>query len=314
MWSDLLFSLDIVAPIVLIIAVGFGARKIGLIGEEGIKQGNRLVFYIFLPLLLFYNTQSSQLDLAADLTTILYAVGTVILCFLVLFILVPRIIKDRNLIGVVIQGVFRANYAIYGIPLVMLIYPDADISVAAMIVICVIPIFNVLSTVALILYGGGKASVWKIVKGILLNPLIIGTVLGLVFLLLQIRLPSVIDTSVEKLGSIATPFALFLLGTNIDFTKAKTNLKLLSSTVLARLIVFPVIFLSGAVLIGIRDINLAALIALYASPTAVSSYPMAQQLGGDVDFAAQQVVFTTVFSGVTIFIFLFILKSLGYLA
>ncbi|MBN1778377.1 MAG: AEC family transporter [Clostridiales bacterium] len=314
MWSDLLFSVNTVVPIILIIAAGCGARKIGLLGEEGVKQGNRLVFYIFLPLLLFYNTKDSNIDVAVDLTTILYAVVTVILCFLLLFIFVPRLVKERNLIGVVIQGIGRANYAIYGIPLVMLIYPGADISIAAVIVICVIPIFNVLSTVALILYGGGKTTVWKIVKGILLNPLIIGTALGLAFLLLKIRLPEIIDIPVQKLGSIATPFALFLLGTNIDFSKAKTSIRLLSASVIVRLIVFPVIFLSGAVLVGIRDINLAALIALYASPTAVSSYPMAQQLGGDVDFAAQQVIFTTTFSGVTIFIFLFILKSLGYLA
>ena len=314
MWSDLLFSLNTVVPIILIIAVGFIARIFKLLGPEGIKQGNRLVFYIFLPLLLFSNTKSSQIDLTADLTTILYAVGTVILCFGILFLLVPRFVKDRNYVGVVIQGIARANYAIYGIPLVMLIYSNADISIAAVIVICVIPIFNVLSTIALILYGSGKTSAWKIVKGILTNPLIIGTVLGLLFLLLKIQLPAILESPIEKLGSIATPFALFLLGTNIDFTKAKTNLKLLSWSVIARLILFPILFLGGAVLIGIRDVNLAALIALYASPTAVSSFPMAQQLGGDVDFAAQQVIFTTAFSGLTIFFFLFILKTMGFLA
>ncbi|MBE0601202.1 MAG: AEC family transporter, partial [Firmicutes bacterium] len=301
-------------PIILIIAVGYLARLLGLLGAEGIKQGNRLVFYIFLPLLLFYNTKDSQIDLAVDLVPILYAVGTVILCFLLLFLLIPRLVKDRDYVGVVIQGIGRANYAIYGIPLVMLIYPDSDISIAAVIVICVIPIFNILSTVALILYGKGKTSVWKIVKGVLTNPLIIGTVLGLLFLLLKIKLPSVLEIPIQKLGSIATPFALFLLGTNIDFSKAKTNLKLLSWSVAARLVLFPVVFLAGAVCIGIRDVNLAALIALYASPTAVSSFPMAQQLGGNVDFAAQQVIFTTAFSGFTIFLFLFLLKSLGYLA
>lgn len=314
MWSDLLFSLNTVVPIILIIAAGFLARIFKLLGPEGIKQGNRLIFYIFLPLLLFSNTRASQIDLAADMTTILYAVGTVILCFAILFLLVPRFVKDRSYVGVVIQGVARANYAIYGIPLVLLIYPNGDISIAAVIVVCVIPIFNILSTIALILYGSGKTSVWAIVKGILTNPLIIGTVLGLLFLLLGIRLPAILEIPIEKLGSIATPFALFLLGTNIDFTKAKTNLKLLSWSVAARLLIFPVLFLGGAVLIGIRDVNLAALIALYASPTAVSSFPMAQQLGGDVDFAAQQVIFTTVFSGLTIFFFLFILKAMGFLA
>lgn len=314
MWSDLMFSVNTVVPIILIIAAGFVARILGLLGEEGIKQGNRLVFYIFLPLLLFDNTRSSRFDLAVNAVPIVYAVVTVILCFAILFLLVPRIVRDRNYVGVIIQGIGRANYAIYGIPLVMLIYPGSDTSIAAVIVICVIPIFNVLSTVALILYGNEKTSVWKIVKGILTNPLILGTALGLLFMLLKLELPTILSNPIRQLGGIATPFALFLLGTNIDFAKAKTNLKLLSWSVISRLLLFPLLFLSGAVLIGIRDVNLAALIALYASPTAVSSFPMAQQLGGDVDFAAQQVIFTTAFSGITIFLFLFILKSMGYLA
>lgn len=315
MWSDLLFSLDIVLPIMLMIAVGFAARKLHWIGPEGIKEGNRCIFYIFLPLLLFNNIRSSQIGEGVDIKTVIYAVVTVLLCFAILFWLVPRIAKDRNTYGVLIQGIARSNYAIYGIPLIMMIYPDSDTSIAAIIVICVIPIFNVVSTIALMKYGNGaKKKAWDIVKGILENPLIIGTMLGLVFFWLQIQIPTVLDTPIQKLGSIATPFALFLLGTNMDFGLAKANRRVLSLSVTARLLVFPILFLTGAVLLGIRDVSLAALIALYGSPTAVSSFPMTQQLGGDADLAAQQVVFTTAFSGITIFIFLFVLKSLGYLA
>jgi len=314
MWNDFVFSANIIIPIMLMIGAGFIARITGLIGKEGIKQGNRCVFYIFLPLLLFINIKETQVDRIADLTTIVYAVVTMILCFALMFVLVPRIAKDRSTYGVLIQGIARANYAIYGIPLVTLIYPDRDITIAAIIVIFAIPIFNVFSTIALMMYGDAKKSVWDITRGVLLNPLILGTALGFVFLLFNLRLPSVIETPVQKLGGIATPLALFLLGTNIDFSKAKTNLKLLIGSVTARLVIFPVIFLTGAVLLGVRDVNLAVLIALYGSPTAVSSFPMAQQLGGDADLAAQQVIFTTAFSGVTIFLWLFILKSLGFLA
>ena len=252
--------------------------------------------------------------MAADLTTILYAVGATVISFGFLFLLIPKIVKDRNTYGVLIQGIARANYAIYGIPLVTMIYPGRDISIAAMIVVCVIPIFNVFSTIALMTYGGGKASARVIAKGVLLNPLIIGTALGFMFLLLDVRLPGVLQTAVKQLGGIATPLALFLLGTSIDFTSAKTNLRLLTGAVTARLVILPVVFLTGAVLLGIRDVNLATLLALFASPTAVSSYPMAQQIGGDAELAAQQVVFTTAFSGVTIFLWLFLLKTMGFLA
>ncbi len=314
MWNDFVFSVNTVIPILVIIAAGFGARTLKLINEEGLRQGNRWVFYLFLPLLLFNNIKDSAIDKAADPTTLVYAAVTLIACFLALFYLIPRVTKDRNACGVLIQGIARANYAIYGIPLVTMIYPNADISIAVMIVVFAIPIFNVFSTVALMKYGGVQKSGWDIVRGVLVNPLILGTLLGLGFLLLKLRLPAVIEAPVRMMGGIASPFALFLLGAGIDFSRAKGNRRLLAGSVTARLVLVPLVFLTGAVLLGIRDVNLATLIALYGSPTAVSSFPMTQQLGGDADLAAQQVIFTTVFSGVTIFIWLFVLKSLGFLA
>ena len=83
---------------------------------------------------------------------------------------------------------------------------------------------------------------------------------------------------------------------------------------LGRLVVMPVVCLLGAVALGIRDMSLATLIAVFASPTAVSSYPMAQQMGGDSDLAAGQVVFTTAFSIITVFLIIFAFKELGWMA
>ena len=239
MWNDFVFSVNTVIPILCIIAAGFGAKALKLINEEGLRQGNRWVFYLFLPLLLFSNIKDSAIDKAADPTTLLYAAGTLIACFLLLFWLVPRVTKDRNTYGVLIQGIARANYAIYGIPLVTMIYPDADISIAAMIVIFAIPIFNVFSTVALMTYGGVKKNGWDIARGVLVNPLILGTLLGLLFLLLNLRLPAVVDAPVRMLGGIASPFALFLLGAGIDFSRAKSNRRLLAGSVAAGLCWFP---------------------------------------------------------------------------
>ena len=84
-------------------------------------------------------------------------------------------------------------------------------------------------------------------------------------------------------------------------------------SVAGRLIVVPLVFLSGAVALGIRDVSLATLLAVFASPTAVSSYPMAQQIGGDADFAAAQVVLTTALSGLSVFLWIFLFKTLGFL-
>lgn len=312
--DDLLFSLNTVFPLLVMMAVGFTARRVGVIGESAARQINACVFKIFLPLLLCFNIVDTQLGASTDVRTLLYAFVTTLLCFGVLFFATPRLCRDRASCGVLIQGIARSNYAIFGIPLVMMMYPEGDTSIAVLMVAVVVPVFNVLSTIALMIFGGEKSSPWRIVKGVLLNPLILGTLAGFLLWYFRIPLPTLIETPLRSLGSVATPLALFTLGASLDFGKARANSRLLVIGVAGRLVVVPLIFLSLAVALGIRDVSLAALIAVYASPTSVSSFPMAQQMGGNGDLAGGQVVFTTVFSILTVFLWVFALKSLGFLA
>ena len=312
--DDLLFSLNTVFPLLVMMAVGFTARRVGVIGESAARQINACVFKIFLPLLLCFNIVDTELGASTDVRTLLYAFVTTLLCFGVLFFATPRLCRDRASCGVLIQGIARRHYALFGIPLVMMMYPEGDTSIAVLMVAVVVPVFNVLSTVALMVFGGEKGSPWRIVKGVLLNPLILGTLAGFLLWYFRVPIPSLIETPLRSLGSIATPLALFILGASLDFSKARANSKLLVISVTGRLVVVPLIFLSLAVALGIRDVSLAALIAVYASPTSVSSFPMAQQMGGNGDLAGGQVVFTTVFSILTVFLWVFVLKSLGCLA
>lgn len=311
--DDLLFSLNTVFPLLGMMAIGFAARRLGIIGESAARQINACVFKIFLPLLLCFNIVDTKLGASFDGRTLLYAFVTTLSCFGVLFFVTPRLCHDRASCGVLIQGIARSNYAIFGIPLVSMMYPNADTSIAVIMVAVVVPVFNVLSTIALMVFAGERTHPLRILKGVLLNPLIIATLAGFLLWYFQIPLPTMIETPLRNLGSIATPLALFILGASLDFGKARANGKLLVISVTGRLIGVPLIFLSLAIALGIRDVSLAALIAVFASPTSVSSFPMAQQMGGNGDLAGGQVVFTTVFSILTVFLWVFALRSLGYL-
>lgn len=311
MWNDLLFSVNTVLPLMIMMLVGFAARRFGVIGSEGVRQGNSTVFRIFLPLLLCMNTMDAKLGGSVDVKTLLFAMAAIVLSYAALFALSPKVCGEYNQRGVFIQGVARSNYAIYGIPLVLMMYPNSDNALSALMVVAVVPLFNILATVALILYGEKSVSVWRMVRGVLLNPLIIGTLTGFILWRLNWQFPPVLDGPLRTMSKAATPLALFLLGASLDFEKVRANGRLLTLAVVGRLIITPLIFLGLAIALGIRGMSLAVLIAVFASPTAVSSYPMAQELGGDADFAAAQVVLTTTFSSLTVFLWIFALKAMG---
>lgn len=311
--ADLLFSVNTVFPLLVMMAVGYAARKMGILGEKGTDEANNAVFHIFLPLLLCFNIMDTNIAEVPDLTTILIAIFGTLAAFGGMFLLAPRLCEQRSARGVLIQGVCRSNYAIFGIPLVLMMYPNQSTAIASVMVLAVVPLFNVLSVIALSVYGNEKTSVGGILRSIVFNPLILGMLAGFVLWRFQISLPALIEKPLRSLGGVATPLALFLLGASLDFSKAKAHLGALTIGVAGRLVVVPLIFLTVAVALGVRGVNLATLIAVFASPTAVSSYPMAQQMGGNADLAAAQVAFTTVFSILTVFLFVLTLKSIGAL-
>ena len=153
----------------------------------------------------------------------------------------------------------------------------------------------------------------KVVKNILTNPLIVGSVIGLVALITGVKLPVPIDSAIKDIGKIATPLALIMLGATLDFDVVKSNLKELFIGVSGKLIFSPLIVLTIAVMLGFRNVELSVLIAAFASPTAVSSVPMAQEMDSDYELAGQLVMFSTVFSMFTVFMFIFVLKQFNFM-
>ncbi len=312
--ENLVLSLEIVLPLFIVMAVGYFTRAIGLMDGELARKMNGIVFHVFLPVLLCKNIYTSSLESLMNPGIFLFAIVGILAMFFILFFTIPRIEPDRSKCGVMMQAIFRSNYAYFGIPLVAAIFPNQDTSVASLLVAVVVPTFNVLAVVALETFRGGKADAGQIVRKILRNPLIIGSLLGLVLLLTGLHryIPAILQTPINDLSKVATPLALFLLGASIDFSKTGAHVRQLALCVLGKLVVFPVIAVAIAALLGYRNVELASVLIIFGAPTAVNSAIMAQQMGGDADLATEAVVFSTAFSALTVFLFVFALKSLGW--
>jgi len=309
--ENFILSLEIVLPLFIVMAVGYACKSMKLITEQLAKQMNGLVFRVFLPVLLCKNIYTSSLDSLMNPGVFIFAAVGILIMFFVLMAVIPRIEPDKRKCGAIIQAAFRSNYAYFGIPLVQAIFPNSDTSVTSLLVVIVVPLFNVLAVVVLEMFRGGKADPKQIIKKILTNPLIIGSVAGLVILVTGIKLPSIIQKPIDDLSKVATPLALFLLGASIDFSKTGAHVKQLSLCVLGKLVVFPLAAVIAGALLGMRGVELASLLIIFGAPTAVNSAVMAQQMGSDGDLATEAVVFTTAFSALTVFLFVFALKSLA---
>ena len=93
--------------------------------------------------------------------------------------------------------------------------------------------------------------------------------------------------------------------------KVKEYKKQLTIGVLGRLVFSPLLMVSVGILLGFRNEMLIPLLIMSGAPTAVSSFPMAQQMDGDGELAAGLVVFTSGFAILSMFLWIFVLKQIG---
>ncbi len=307
-----LISFEVIFPIFLLMVIGFGIRRAGILSEGTVKQLNTSIFRVFLPVMIFKNVYESEIEEVFDLKMILFAVIAVLSCVVLLFAIVPLLVKENPKRGVMIQAIFRSNFVIFGLPVTEALCGKSVSGAASVLVAIIIPIFNFVAVITLEVFRSGKPNFRKIVRGIVTNPLIIASLLGLLVSMTGIRFPSVIEKTVSSVASIATPLALIVLGASLHFSTVGRNLPYILSGAFFKLIALPAICLSLAVFVfGFRGEKLAILLTLFASPPAVSSFTMAQQMGGDDELAGQLVVFATTACVLTMFFWIFLSVRMG---
>lgn len=309
--ENLILSFNVVLPLFLMIVVGYVLKVLRVYDEHTISGMNKLVFKFFLPLLLFINVYQTDVAGVFDPKLMVFAIVGVLGAFLSAWLIIVLVEKDNRKRGVLIQGIFRSNFVIFGIPVTTSLFGSEATGAAALLVAVIVPMFNMLSVVILEIYRGSRIDVPKILKGIITNPLIIGSVTGLLFLLFGVKIPVILEKTISDLSKVTTPLALVILGASFTFGSVRGNAKQILIGVLGKLVIVPAICLSLAILIGIRGVGLAILMSLFGSPTAVSSFSMAKQMDGDEDLASHLVVLGSMLSVVTMFFWIFIFKQGG---
>lgn len=274
-------------------------------------MANKLAFHIFFPCMLFTNIYDTDITQVFNGKLIAYVLGAVMLIYGISCLVVPRLVKNRKQQGVIIQGIYRSNYLIFGVSIVTNMYGSERAAVASMLASILIPLFNVLAVIALTVFTGEekRLDIKGIFRSILTNPLIIACVVGLLVALFHLQLPAILTKPVTELGKIGTPLALLVLGGDFDFAKLKGRLRVGLTTVLTKIALIPLIFVPIAVALGFRQEDLLTIMLVFATPVAVSSYVMAQQAKADHQLAGQLIVLSCCGCVVSIFLFIFILKQ-----
>lgn len=330
-------ALNAVAPIVLLILLGYLLMRKGFLTEGFVKNGSKLVFNLCLPAMLFVNVYEISGMESISWDILIYCLVMIMIVFVAGLAIALLSTKDPRRRGVIWQCSFRSNFAIIGMPLAAALGGNEATAVAAVVVTVAVPAFNILSIVAMSVFvpqsGRDKISVAGVLKGIATNSLTQAVVAGLLCLVvrwLQVELfgevvfalnnqTKFLYKVVENLAAICSPFALLILGAQCDFTAVKGMFKEITAGVLTRLVFAPVLCIGGAILLNNLGViscgpnEFPALVAVFGSPTAVSGAIMATEMKNDEQLATQLVMWTSIVSIATIFVIVCVLMSMGLL-
>lgn len=314
MLENMLFSLNCVMPFFLLILAGYLFKRWKLLPESFLSGLNKFVYKIALPANLFYHTATVDFKEGEHFRYLVFAVLLTIGAFFVIWGVTELFFRDKKLIGTLVQGSFRGNFALLGLPLATAVVGQTAAAPAAMALAAVIPVYSVLSIVVLNIRGagGGKPDLRRAAVDLFTNPMFLATILGGVVGALRIPMPQMVMTTVNYISGTAAPLGLLSIGGLFNLKAATARIRPAAYAALIKIVVQPLAMVPICYLLGFRGEQLFLYMVMFGSPVAVSSFSVATELGGDGPLASNILIITTLFSSVTLSFGIYLMRTLGW--
>lgn len=313
MLDNFIFSLSVALPIFLIMLSGFILKKKDIIKQDFISAANFIVFYIALPLKLFNSVSKSSVADNFDLKFISFAIIGTTISVILIYIYSKFIVIEESKVGAFIHGTYRGNFVYVGFSLLENV-TGAVGPLASLVVAFVVPIYNVLAVLVLVLTNPdnkAKNQIKNALINLITNPFIIAIALGIVASLIEFRFPPLLQNTANYFDVLATPLALLTIGATFRVDKLFIDLKPAISATIFKLLINPALAVFFAFLIGLNNNEIFLIYILFGVPTSISSAIITASMGGDENLAASIVMMTTLSSVISLTLFVFIFRAMG---
>lgn len=312
--SNFLYSIHATLPIFLIMLLGKILEKRNIIGEAFIQSTDRYVFYIALPALVFRDLTENNISSHFDLGYVIFCFTVTLVVILSIWGLTELFMKSKSEQGAFIQASYRSSAAILGLAFIDNMYSNAGM--APLMIIGAVPLFNIFAVIILTIKGGDNEKhidMKTTVASIFKNPILLGILIALPFAFLDIHLPMFLNKTISSLAATASPLALLSIGAGFEGRKAIKKVKPAAIAAFIKLFLLCALFLPLAVWLGYRDQELIGILIMLGSPTTASCYIMVKNTNNDSILTSSIIVLTTLLSSVSLTMWIYILRSLGYL-
>lgn len=307
-------ALSAVLPIFVLLTLGVVLRKVKILDVHTLNQLNTLAFKVLLSVSLYYNICTADIAKVFNGRLLIVAIASQFMILALALLCAIPTEKTKKRRGALAHGIFHTNFVIFGTLIGTALCGEGNLGSISLLIATIVPTQNVLSVIVLELYReGGKVNPKKVITGVIKNPYVIAAILGFATQLVHLHYPPMLLHIIRDIGRCGTPMALIVMGGLFNFGAIRMNLKPICVGVFSRLVLVPAIMVPLAVWMGFRGADMVGLMCIFIAPCATTSFNLACAMDSDADMAAQLVVFTSLFSLLTIFSWIFCLSQLGVL-
>lgn len=275
----MLHTLAIMAPIILLMGLGYTAAHVRLINREQIQGIGQLVMYFALPALIIRALTDNPLGETLNPRYLLaYGLGSALLFIPVLFWIQRRRSESLSSAAMYALGASASNSAFTGYPIAsMVLGPSAATFLAQNMIIENLLILPAALIVAELgqRQGGSGLNLLRTIGGRLMrNPLLLALGMGISMALLDVRLPAPLDQVINMLADATAPTALFAVGGALYGLQVRGMVGSVSLIVFGKLILHPlaILIMFSLIMPGQSDVLAGAL--LFASVPMISIFPL----------------------------------------
>jgi predicted permease len=317
MLDNLIFSLNSTMPLFFMMILGYILYRTQFLNDNFVTVANKFVYNVTLPVMLFHDLACTDIRRSFDAGYVAFCAVVTVVSILVIWLLSRWLFRDKSVVGEFVQGCYRSSAAILGGAFIQNIYGTTGMS--GLMILGSVPLYNIFAVLILTLESPQEHTeplgqkLRRSVGSIFRNPTIIAIVLGLLASYVRLPLPTMVAKAMSSLGGVTTPLALLIIGAGF---KGKAALGKIGPTAVAttvKLLILPAVFLPAAIFFGFTDQKLVALLVMLGSITTPSAYVMAKQMGHDGTLTASVCAATTIFSALTLTLWLFLVRSGGYI-
>jgi len=339
--DSFIVSINIMLPFVALALLGVLLRRMGFIGDKFVRQGNKVLFYVGIPMTIFNHIHRADLSEILDWGFLGWNALMIVGAFLVTWILAWKLMSDKDSVASFVNSAYRSSLSVVAPPLfVLMAYTNATFAdfylPKALLTMSILLILSYATASVLFAVHNSKSkklSGFGIVKDVLMsiikNPIVIAVFVGLIFNFLDWRLPVTntlapnydsghpflfAATTIDALARLVMPLAMICVGANLKFHGFDKKFKYVIIAVVTKLLIMPIITVGVSFLFGFRGNDLTIIMILSALPMAVGAYVMQAELGGgDLYIGASTLMITMVFSAFTLTLFIFLFRVMGFL-